>query len=281
MTTKIDIPSEIEVIPLNQVVDIFRATEMQLNDMQTHPRECSFVGIQAKLLADLELVLVRTTRKQADIEDTDLESDSRKETQDTRALRKRLKALLDKAQKSDLSAEEFYEAITSERDTDKARTLFISLNSSTAVVRDDQEILAQPEIVQERKKTLHAAKRFTLDLLVCVSDSKSSEAELLLVRSEKPCPVFSAADYGRRSILLKHPDETTLEILSLCQAFRITFAAELSIDMVVSSRGYSYTGSIIKFCDLAGIYRAVELAVGSKARSLLAEANVRSEDLAI
>lgn len=267
---RVSIPGSISIIPVAELVQAIQSTKKTLEGLRTHPPGSSFVGVLSDSVKDLELVLVRTSRVQSDIEDTNLEEDSKREALRARELRRRLQPLVEKLRKSDLSAEEFYQAVCREKNPDNARAMFISLSSSSTTIIDDQMVLTVPEKLQERTKTLNSATTFLLNLAVISTDSKSAESELLLVGAEGPCLLFSDADYQRRSILLKNLDHESVEMLSLCQAFRITFKADLSISLVVGSRGYSYSGAIARFVDKTAIYRQVQIAVSKRAKSLFA-----------
>lgn len=246
-----------EVVTLPKYVEALRIAVTQLQLIQTHPVDAAVIGVLASDVAGLQLVLARTQRKQADVEDTDLVSDAKAETQATRDLQRHLRPLLLKARSNQLNAEEFFEAIHRQADPDRARNLYIAMSASGAVINDNQEILANREEDQERKKVLRAAHEYSLNLMVHSIDSQELVAKLILVGCESECPLFMKSDEGSRRITLTISEDDVLRDLALCQGFKIGFTADLAISMTVSSKGYSYMASLVKFSDPVEISRKI------------------------
>lgn len=256
MLREIEIPDARHFLSVEKFFDLVRTYAKTLLGLNTHPSDAVVIGFMLDPAHPFVLTAARIERKQRDLTERSLNVETEAEAALTRAALARLRPLAAKARTEGVSAEEMVDLMKAERDPRVARERYLTFSAGSSTVRDEQEILINPEQSPLPRK-FAASKPYVLNVRVTALDENPPTAKLTLTDENLPDSLFWASDAGARSITTRIADPSDFMLLSLCMAFKVPFKAELAIELDLGGSGRAYTASLIRLADPVATRNAI------------------------
>lgn len=244
------IAKESGVIPASVFFDQAKDAVKQLQLLNTHPGDATLIGFLPDQVAALELVMVRTDRKQKDWTEIELPAITEMEAAVTHAALDRMRPAIKKARKNSLSAEELMQALTGEPDMKIARERFLTQSGQSVSIRDNENVLALPNAAALPKRYL-AKEPYTFTVAVESTDRVASSVRLLLVDKLPPEELFLEHDVGVRTIITSVKDSSDIKLLALCMANQVSVHVKVALSITIGGSGLSYTANLISILNPA------------------------------
>ena len=254
--------SRARLIPLSHVLDHLQEAERTLKNCHTHPGDATLVCISAEQVRDLEVVLVRTDRKQKNLIASNMLAEAESERAATQSALARLRPVVSKAREGELSAEELVAAFKAEFDPQVARRRFLATQAESTTIRDENEVLTSPD-PKTLPKEYAAEHTYVLSVLVTQMTKADSTAHLLLMDKYLSGELFTDRDFGLRSVSTIVTEPKDQRCLNLCMAYDIAVTVELAISVKVSMSGLEYKASLRKVTNMADAMLAVKRAMAA------------------
>jgi hypothetical protein len=267
MSQPIQLDSRASLVPLGHFIDHLREAEGALKNCKTHPGDATLVCVSAEQARELEVVLVRTDRKQKDWVSQDMLSEAESERANTKSALARLRPVASKARDGVLSAEELLAAFKAESDPKVARQRFLAMQAERTVIRDEQDVLVLPHAKTLPKK--YAAKSsYVLSVLVTGIEKTTADALLILVDKNLSAALFSSTDSGFRGVSTRVLDAEDLRCLNFCMAYDIAISVELAISVNIGGAGIGYSATLIRISNRTETMASVKKAMSAERDTL-------------
>lgn len=250
MTQQIAITSQSGVIPVSVFFDHAKDAVKQLQLLNTHPGDATSIGFLPEQVAALDLMMVRTDRRQKDWIDKELSAITELETAVTNAALIRMKPAINKARKNLLTAEELMKTLNAEPDMKIARERFLTQSGQPVSIRDNENILAMPNAAALPKRYL-AKDPYIFTVSVESTDRVASSVRLLLVDKLPPKDLFLEHDVGVRTIITSVKDSSDIKLLALCMANQVSVQVKVALSINIGGSGLSYTANLISILNPA------------------------------
>lgn len=249
------------LISVPAVIHQLQTISRQLTDISQHPSDQRMVAIEAQQLADITLLLVRTTPRQTRIDSSTVEEQANTEMAETQRLIRRMQPLVQGIAEGTQSAEELMELIHTDPSPARAKRVLHSLATGTAAIMSDHESLTAPkDSLPSSSLTVEGRRVHELLIDIIVVNRDTRVIEVRLRKTLAPSTLFEGEQFGRQSIRLKVPGAEDFFLLAQAASVGLKVALQAQINVVLTAKGVSYQGTVLQVCDPAGVVTALQQA---------------------
>lgn len=262
-TTLTRIP-DAAVVPVTIVVERINTAARELARANPHPKGHSFVGIRFDALQHLTVVIARTQDKQRSLEEKDLRTTAQEEIKRAVDSYTRLSGLADRIRAGKAMAEQVFGEIRADADPARARqALLQKVSQRQSVHIGNEEIVSHDKGAANAEIDVPAADRYRLRMTVQSVNTDTGDVSCKLVGGDKLANLFTDSDIETRLLRFRVVDEA-LFVLASAQSVGASFDAVVSVRLVLSTKGFSYRCTLVRFYDVKSLASELKKAIENR-----------------
>ncbi len=251
MTNPMPIKTDlVRLVPVGHVIHLLKETETRLQGLHAQPRDATLVGVRSDQLELVEVVVARKPSRQARLDIDDLGDETELERDAAKVLARRLSPLLAQLNDKTLSTEQLCTSLAKEVDPSHARATFVALAGSPEPISDGTEIIYQGTSAPSRRSVqVDGAQVHRVIALVCGVEWGARRADVKLISTPEPSPIFTAKDLGLRMISVSMQDDLSCWLSTQAMSFGEPLEMKLVLNAHLDARGISFSAKLIEFPD--------------------------------
>lgn len=258
-----------QIVPLDVVFDQLKKTSQSMLAINTHPTDQCLVGLDADLLSQVQILLIRTEGRERRVDAQGLEDEAAQEVELSKELVKRLGPLVADIRQNRCSAEDVMQRLHEEKDSDRARRALVGLIKSPVRLMTDNEVLSTPDGQPTGGSVLLTGKQsHQLKVRIGAVNHEERSMTAKLLACESPSPLFKNHHLGHQTLNLKVPSPDLFFILGQAASLAWPVSLAVTINTVLSSKTTAFHATAMSIKGKEDLARRLSEAVVTKTRSL-------------